>query len=236
MDRKTPAQAKTVDFTLLEKELRGMIAACQSGALFRDEPFASVPPPLRRLNDIAFSGNGEPTGFGPFAEIVDLVARVKRETAGNSVKIVLITNGSGLNRPVVKRGLQIMNANQGEVWVKLDAGTEDYFKSINRSSIPLARILNNIEKTIGICPICIQSLFLRVQGEMPSEAEIVAYCGHLRRFKSQGGQIREVQIYTVARPTPAPWAIALPDAQLLEIGRRVREITGLPVECYPGGD
>ncbi len=234
VDRKLPGRAKTVDFAVLESELRGMLEVYQSKELFREEPFASTPPAFRRMNDIAFSGDGEPTSFGPFAEVVELVARIKKETVGDSVKLILITDAAGLDRSSVKKGLEIMDANQGEIWAKLDAGTEAYYKQVNRTAIRFDRILKNIEETARIRPICIQSLFLRIQGQPPSLEEIRAYIDHLQRFKTQGAKIKEVQIYTVARPTPEPWATSLSHEELENIGEAVRRETCLPVVCYFG--
>ena len=233
VDRKVPPRARNVDFTILERELRAMLACWKSGDLFRDPPFFLAPPGARRLNDIAFSGDGEPTAFGPFAEVCELVARVKRETVGDSVKIVLITDAGGLDRESVKRGLKILDANQGEIWGKLDAGTEAYYRLVNRSNIRFDRILKNLEETGKVRSICIQSLFLKVREKGPSEAEIAAYCGHLNRFKVAGCRITEVQAYTVARPTPEAWATPLSPSELEKLASVIRAETGLKVGVYP---
>jgi wyosine [tRNA(Phe)-imidazoG37] synthetase (radical SAM superfamily) len=232
VDRKTPARTEKVDLSLLEQELRGMIRSFQTGELFETEPFRSAPVEWRRLNDIAFSGDGEPTTFVPFAEVVQLVAQVKKEILDTSVKIVLITDAAGLDRASVKKGLEIMDQNQGEIWAKLDAGTEEYFKIVNRTAIRFERILKNIVETAQHRPICIQTLFLKIRGAPPSPQELRAYCKHLERFRGEGSQIKEVQIYTVARPTPEIWATELSKNELDEIGRFVCEHTGLPVELY----
>ena len=48
-----------------------------------------------------------------------------------------------------------MDANNGEVWAKLDAGTEQYFQLINRTKIPFARILKNITACAKARPVVI---------------------------------------------------------------------------------
>jgi wyosine [tRNA(Phe)-imidazoG37] synthetase (radical SAM superfamily) len=233
VDRAAPPRAREVDLAVLEAELRAMIACWKDGGLFREPPFSGAPPEVRRLNDLAFSGDGEPTTFGPFDRACELAARVKRETVGDGVKIVLITDAAGLDREAVKRGLEVLDANQGEIWGKLDAGTEAHYRLVNRTSVRFDRVLKNLEETGRKRPICIQSLFLRVRGAGPSDAEVAAYCGHLNRFKAAGCRVREVQAYTVARPTPEPWATALPAAELEAIAARIRAATGLKVEVYP---
>src|SRR5437763_4384524 len=61
VDRKTPAIIRDVDVPRLVDELKDMLGLVRSGDLFKVERFHSTPPELRRLNDIAFSGDGEPT-------------------------------------------------------------------------------------------------------------------------------------------------------------------------------
>ena len=58
--------------------------------------------------------------------------------------MVLITNASMFHRPHVQRGLELLDQNQGEIWAKLDAGTEAYFKLIDRTTIPFEQVLQNI--------------------------------------------------------------------------------------------
>src|SRR2546425_9510251 len=150
----------------------------QSGELAKSPPFDFVPRDMLRLNDIALSGDAEPTTLKNFSEVVTMIARVKPKSA----KIVLITDAGGLDRPEVRRGLEIMDANNGEVWAKLDAGTEEYFKLINRTKIPFARILKNISEAAKTRPVIIQSLFLKIRRVGPSDDEITAYCHRLREI------------------------------------------------------
>src|SRR5947199_2021738 len=144
----------------------------------------------------------------------------------SETKLSFISDAGGLDRAEVKRGLEIMDANDGEVWAKLDAGTEAYFKLINRTKIPFAKILRNIQLTAKKRPVIIQSLFLKVRGEGPSPEEIGAYCRRLREI----GNIKLVQVYTLARKAmtmvegvPAwQFVSGLTDADVDAIAERVR--------------
>lgn len=234
VNRAVPPRTHTVDLAVLEAELREMMACYQSGALFRSGPCATVPGPLQRMKDIAFSGDGEPTAMRNFGDAVARVARVKQATVGRDVKIVLITNATHLGRADVRHALEVLDANEGEIWAKLDAGTEGHYRTVNRSTVQLGRILKNIEETARQRPICVQSMFLRVRGAPPPKEELEAYLRHLQHFVAQGCRIKEVQAYTVARPTPEDWATALTEAELRAIGDVIRDRTGLKVECYPG--
>ena len=57
-------------------EIDDMLDRVTSGSLFDDAAFAQTPVTRRRLNDIAFAGDGEPTTYRNFDEII----------AGDSVK------------------------------------------------------------------------------------------------------------------------------------------------------
>ncbi len=128
-----------------------------------------MPPHLRRLNDIAFSGDGEPTTYKNFDEIIASSARRSEANASatalasaSDAKMVLITNASMFHRPHVQRGLAILDANNGEIWAKLEAGTDEYYHLIDRTPIPFRQILDNITAAARVRPLVIQSLFMRV--------------------------------------------------------------------------
>src|SRR5712692_10626538 len=94
VDRKTPPVVRDVNVPRLLEELEDMLDLVQSGKLFEMERFLATPPALRRLNDIAFSGDGEPTTCPELLEIVDAVAEIKRRLGLQAVKLVLITNAT----------------------------------------------------------------------------------------------------------------------------------------------
>lgn len=234
VDRLTPPRIREVKLDILDTELRAMLEIWRSGELFAREPFASAPAEWRRLNDIAFSGDGEPTTCPVFEQAVALTVRLRDEIAPPETKLVLITDSACLDRPGVRNGLRLMQGGAHEVWAKLDAGTPDYYKIVNRSHIAYDRILSNIEKTAAWCPLFIQSLFFRVHGVGPSTAEIEAYCDRIDAIRAHGGQILGLQLYTIARPTPEPWATALTNDELDAIAARVKARNGLPQQLSYG--
>jgi wyosine [tRNA(Phe)-imidazoG37] synthetase (radical SAM superfamily) len=234
VDRTTRAETRFVETTQLLDELRGVLSLVASGALYETAKFAATPESLRRLNDIAFSGDGEPTTYKNFDELMDVAAGVKRELGLGEVKMVLITNASMFHRPHVERGLAVLDANNGEVWAKLDAGTEAYYHTIERTKVPFARVLENLAMAARVRPIVIQSLFLRLAGEGPSSAEIDAYCDRLNEVTAAGGAIKLVQVYTVARKPAESVVTPLSDAEVDAISELVRRRTGLRAESYYG--
>jgi wyosine [tRNA(Phe)-imidazoG37] synthetase (radical SAM superfamily) len=168
-----------------------------------------------------------------FSQCVELAAEVKRAEGLPDAKLVLITDAAGLDKLDVKRGLEIMDANQGEIWGKLDAGTEPYFRQVNRSFVRFDRILKNLLETARVRPIVIQSLFFKIHGAAMSAEELEAYCGRLKDIVALGGQIREVHAYTIARPTPETWATRLEVSELKAIAETIRTKTGIPVLAFP---
>jgi len=231
VDRRSEAETRFVETDRLLTELDEMLELVTSGALFEDEPFRDVPFELRRLNDIAFSGDGEPTTFRNFDELIGSVARLKKRRGLAEVKLVLITNASMFHRPAIVRGLALLDDNNGEIWAKLDAGTEPYFQLVERTKIPFQRILDNIGAAAKLRPIVIQSLFMRIAGEAPPDSEIEAYVGRLRDVLAAGGTIRLVQVYTVARPPAESYVTPLSNAELEAIAAKVRG-AGIAAEVY----
>jgi wyosine [tRNA(Phe)-imidazoG37] synthetase (radical SAM superfamily) len=224
-----------LDLDLLDKELGLLLDLATSGEIYEIPPFDSARPEQRRLNDIAFSGDGEPTTAREFAEVVARVARLKAQRGLDLVKLVLITDSSRLQAPEVVKGLETLMLNQGEIWAKLDAGTEAFYREICRSQVPFQRILDNLLATARRWPILIQTLFLSWKGQGPSAEEVEAYCGRLEAILAQGGHLQALQLYTVARPTPEPEARPLSrlemDILAAQVGAR---LPGLPVEVYYG--
>lgn len=187
------------------------------------------PEPVR---DIAYAGDGEPSTFPGFLPLAETVFDV-RDRAGLGVPVVLITNGSGLERAEMREAHDLFARRNGVFWIKLDAGTEEHFKRICRSALPFGGILRNLTEAARRHPVVVQSMFLRYGGELPSGREIDAYAERLSDVLSAGGTISCVQVYTVARETMEPGVAPLTDDELRAIADRVRNASpGFRVETY----
>lgn len=228
--------ARDVDLSVLRVELERMVEVVRTGEIYRFDPFEGIPEGLRRVNDIAFSGDGEPTTCPQFEGAVRVAAEVK-DRAGmggrGGVKLVLITNATMFHRAGVREALAFMDEHEGEVWAKLDAGTAGYYEVVDRSGVGFERVLENVGWCCRERATVIQSLFMRVHGERPAGAEVGAYAGRLRGIVAGGGRIKLVQLYTVARGTTEAYATALSEGELEEIARVVRREVDVPVEVYP---
>jgi len=236
VDRQLQSETKFVGMDQLLEELCDLLPRVASGKIYQTEKFCETPPALQRLNDIAFSGDGEPTTYKNFDEIIAACAEIKRSAGLKKVKMVLITNASMLHRPHVARGLAVLDANQGEIWAKLDAGTQEYYQLIERTPIPLRQILDNIAQAAQVRPIVIQSLFMRVAGESPNPAELSAFCDRLTEIVAAGGQLNLVQIYTVARRPAESYVTPLDNSEVDAIAELVGQRVNIPTEAYYGSE
>ncbi len=234
VDRRSEAETQFVETDRLLAELDAMLRFVNSGEIFQDAKFADVPAPLRRLNDLAFSGDGEPTTYRNFDEIIAAAAALKTKHGLDGVKMVLITNATMFHRPAVERGLAILDAHNGEIWAKLETGTEEYYQLVERTKIPFRRVLDNIAAAARRRPLVIQSLFMRIHGDPPPPSEIAAFCDRLNEITAAGGAIKFVQVYTVARQPAESFVAPLTNAEVDQIVQTVRERTGLPAEPFYG--
>jgi wyosine [tRNA(Phe)-imidazoG37] synthetase (radical SAM superfamily) len=234
VDRTTQSETRFVELDQLLAELEDTLRLAASGELFEHPQFKDTPQPFRRLNDIAFSGDGEPTTYRNFDEIIAACADLKRRLGLDGVKMVLITNASMFHRAPVERGLAILDQNNGEIWAKLEAGTEEYFKLVDRTPIPFRQILDNITMAAKIRPLVIQALFMRVSAQPPSQAELEAFCDRLNEIVAAGGTLKLIQVYTVARRPAESFVAPLSDAEVDSIVALVEQRTGLAARAYYG--
>ena len=232
VDRSEMGEKEFVELDRLVAELDRTVELVSSGRIYEHPKFAATPTHLRRLNDLALSGDGEPTTHRNFDEVAAACAEVRRRHRLDDVKIVLITNASMFHHPRVGKGLEILAANGGEIWAKLDAGTEAYYRRVARSAIPFRRILDNLRLAACARPIVIQSLFLRLEGKPPSEEEQAAYCRRLGEILASGGRIKLVQVLTVARRPAETWVSPLCDEELDALAALVRRETGLETAAF----
>jgi wyosine [tRNA(Phe)-imidazoG37] synthetase (radical SAM superfamily) len=234
VDRRSEAETRFVEMNRLWDELDVMLDFVTSGRIYEEARFANVPAPLRRLNDIAFSGDGEPTTYRNFDEIIAGAAGLKRRRGLGDVKLVLITNATMFHRPAVERGLEILDANNGEIWAKLETGTDEYYQLVERTKIPFRQVLDNIAAAAGKRPLVIQSLFMRIRGEAPPAGEISAFCDRLNEIVATGARLKSVQVYTVARQPAESFVEPLKNDELDAIAQVVRERTSIPAAVFYG--
>jgi len=236
VDRRTPPEIRRVDEEILKQELRTILEEARTGALFRRPEFLEIPESLRVVRDITFAGDGEPPSYPNFHGVVRDVLALRNECGFSGLKVVLLTNATLIDRERVREAMRLMDEDHGEFWLKLDAGTEEYYRLVDRTTIPLAKVLENITQAACLRPVVLQSLFMKIRGEGPSAAEIGAYCDRVRDILAAGGRISLVQVYTVARRPAEDYVAPLADGEVDRIAAEVRRrAPSLTVETFYGG-
>lgn len=213
----TRGTAPPVDLPLLEKELSGFLHELQHGDFMQ-----RVPPEARRINDIALSGNGEPTSAQEFAEVVELIARHKPA----DLKLVLITNGSLMQRDNVQQGLRRMAQLNGEVWFKLDRASEAGMALVNDTRMSMDKVRQNLATAVACCrDTWLQTCWFALDGRAPQRQDEDDYLDFLGTCLRDGIRPQGVLLYGLARPSlqpEAPRLSALPEADLVAFAARVR--------------
>ncbi|HUW37899.1 MAG TPA: radical SAM protein [Rhodocyclaceae bacterium] len=221
--------APAIDLALLERELSLFLEQVLHGDFLQTR----VSEGARRIEDVAFSGNGEATSAREFPQALEVVERIlDRSGLPGEVKLRLITNGSGLDRAPVRAAIARLGGRNGEVWFKLDAGSRAAIRRINGVDLDPELILKRLLRCAELCPTWVQTCVFAQDGIPPAEAELAAWLALLDRAR---GKIAGVHLYGLARPSQqaeAPRLARLPAAWLEALALRLRE-RGLNVCVSP---
>jgi wyosine [tRNA(Phe)-imidazoG37] synthetase (radical SAM superfamily) len=170
---------------------------------------------------MTFSGNGEPTLYPQFPELVDAVVQI-RDTYRPSVKLALLSNSTGLGDERVRASIPKIDI----PLFKLDAGNEKTFKAINRPARGI-KYDTIVEQLTALNNIYIQTAFLGGSPTNETEEELRMYFEKIRQIKP-----REVHIYSIDRPVPhTEITLVLPE-RLEEIARRGEQETGVRFKAF----
>ncbi|HEU5071566.1 MAG TPA: radical SAM protein [Verrucomicrobiae bacterium] len=232
VNRTQPPRDTRLDTDVMAVELQRTLEFVASNQLRERPAYRNLPVELLELRHVALSGDGEPTLSPQFATAVREVVHIRALGKFPFFKLVLITNGSGLDRPEVQQGLKLLTR-QDEIWIKLDGGTQAYINRVNRPrSVTLEQTLANIVLVGQQRPVVIQSLFPAINGEEPPAEEIEQFALRLRELKEKGAQISLVQIYSASRPIQNVGCSHLPLKSLSRIAQTVRLVSGLKAEVF----
>lgn len=198
--------APAADLERLGAELRGFLRELLHGDFMTQR----VAPEARRLNDIALSGNGEPTSAPNFAAVVSLIGEVMAEFGLiGRIKLVLITNGSLLHRPGVQAGLRAMAQLGGEIWFKLDRVTPPGLREINGSRGTPDSVRAHLRIAAALCPTWLQTAVFALDGQPPPDTERAAWLAFVKTLAEQEIRLAGVLLYALARPSLQAGAVRL---------------------------
>lgn len=214
-----------IDLHQLDRELRSMLESIGARST------ASRP---SHVEDVAFSGNGESTLSPMFRPAVVVVRDVLREMQmSESVKLRLITNGSRVMHPEVQIGLRSIAEEEGEVWFKVDGGSQKAISQINDVQLTPHSVSQRLAVCAGLAPTWVQTCVFSMDGAAPDERWLRDYLAIL----DAAGQARlkGVLLYGLARASMQPEAgklSRLSEDQMEVIASAIRRV-GLTVRVSP---
>lgn len=220
----TRGTAPPIDLAILENELRDFLNELLHGNFMQSR----VPEGSRCISDIALSGNGEPTSATEFAQVIEIISRVRLEMAlPEDLKTVLITNGSLLFRNTVQKGICKLAQLNGEVWFKLDRASAAGMQLVNDTHTSMIKVRNNVIASIACCPTWLQTCWFALDGTPPSRQDENDYLEFISALQTEGHKLQGVLLYSLARPSlqaEASRLTALPEAQLQAFAERIGKL------------
>jgi wyosine [tRNA(Phe)-imidazoG37] synthetase (radical SAM superfamily) len=172
------------------------------------------------IDNITFSGNGEPTLHPQFAELVGIAGRLRQKYCP-SARLGVLTNSSTVTMESVRSALGRLDFKM----MKLDAGDVATFQDINRPcpQVEYQRILESLKSMENIT---VQTMFIAGAFQNIDERKIAAW---LERV----GEIKPIkaQIYSLHRPSAASSLREVPVEKLQEIADRAEKEAGISVEA-----
>jgi len=179
-----------------------------------DEVYTALKKSLQEITPtpdyITFSGNGEPTIYPDFPEVVDVVIKLRNDLAPRA-KVAILSNSTMVVDENILGALSRLDVRI----MKLDCGTSDCFKSYNRPAkgILFEDIVRGLAKLDNII---IQSLFSGgLKGNFNPE-NIDVWIERIRKISPT-----TVQLYTLDRGYPSDKIELLDRAQLVELQNRL---------------
>ncbi len=228
----TPAPpSPPLEVAAMQEELMGTLEALRSWNFLAQPAYAGMPPELSQLRQVALSGDGDALLCPVLHKAQAAVLQVRAGCGLPFFKIVLITTGATCPSPSVRAGLALLTA-YDELWVQLDAGTQEYYQRVRGPAASLPVVLENIAALGQTCDLVIQRLFMALEGKAPAAAEVEAYVARLRALSEAGIRILRVQISSVPDGAIFGGASHLALQALSDIAVRVRAAIGLVVEIF----
>lgn len=176
------------------------------------------------VDSISFCGNGEPTLHPHFDELVAETRRL-RQLFFPRARLNVFSTGATLDRDAVFEALLQLDSR----FIKLDAGTETMFQSINRPNptLTLAHITANVARLAQRVPIIIQAMFVQGRIDNTAPAHLDAWLARLQQIGPAA-----VHIYSIDRKPVDSSLLPVEATQLEAIAAQVRQQSGLHARAF----
>ena len=170
---------------------------------------------------VTFSGNGEPTLHPDFREIARGVSELV-ERHRPTLRTVLLSNSTTLARSEVRHALEFIDLPV----FKLDAGTPETFRAINRPArgIRFDAVVDELTLLDGLI---LQTLLIDGSPSNSTPAELDAYLKLIAWIAPS-----EVQLYSTDRPVAKSTVGRVPPSRLRDIAREGMERTGITFRVF----
>jgi wyosine [tRNA(Phe)-imidazoG37] synthetase (radical SAM superfamily) len=171
------------------------------------------------IDNITFSGNGEPTLHPQFAEMVDIASALKNKYCP-AARVGVLTNSSAATMERVRTALQKLDFKV----MKLDAGDIETFREINRPCLQVDYQVI-LESLKAMPDVTLQTMFVDGAYQNIDRRKIDSWVERV-------GEIKPInaQIYSLHRPSAASSLRQVSGEKLKEIAARVESATGVSVE------
>ena len=173
----------------------------------------------KEIDNITFSGNGEPTLHPQFEELVDIAKQLKEEYSSKA-KLGILSNSSTVSLEKVNRALAKLDFRI----MKLDAGGLETFRKINHPCQgvdyrPIVDGLKSLEK------VTLQTMFIDGTIQNIGGREVTEWIERVGEI-----QPMKAQIYSLHRPPAEPSLRQVTAERLREIAVQTEQVTGIAVE------
>ena len=171
------------------------------------------------IDNITFSGNGEPTLHPHFEELVN-IAQQLRNRYFPKANLGILSNSSTVHITKVNRAL----ANLDFRIMKLDAGDPKTFKKLNLpcKEVDYRTILDGLQSLKNVT---LQTMFVDGKIQNVEDREIGRWIERVSEIKPVAAQI-----YSLHRPPAESFLREVSAERLQEIATQTEEVTGVPVE------
>lgn len=175
---------------------------------------------LKAVDNLTFSGNGEPTLHPQFEELVDIAIQLK-DNYFPGARLGVLSNSSTVSIERVHKALAKLDFRI----MKLDAGNLETFRKINRPcrGVDFGTILSDLKSLENVI---LQTMFVDGTTQNIGEREVRDWIEVVREL-----QPMKAQIYSLHRP-PAEMSLReVPADRLREIAEQTMEATGVTVQA-----
>lgn len=173
----------------------------------------------KQIDNITFSGNGEPTLHPQFEELVEIAGKLKEKYAPQA-NLGVLSNSSMICVEEVRRALDRLDFKI----MKLDAGDLTTFRKTNRpcKGTDYEAIVNGLKSLKNVT---LQTMFIDGKISNIGDQEVKDWVRRVGEIKPM-----KAQIYSLHRPAAASSLREVPPEKLREIALQAEQETGVTVE------